>query len=292
MVRQRVYGILAGYEDQNDHDSLRSDPIFKLIAERLPNEIDLASQPTISRLENAVTAADLLRMEDWFIDRFIESFSTAPSQLTLDVDLFDDPAHGNQQLTLFHGFYEALEELRVEFSIGLAMNPRLQRTTAELLETAVNQYEESQQPQRLFTWFEYQADSWSHARGVIVKCEANSQGTNRRAIVTNRAGAEVCPQGAYDADAPAIDRVEPDMPLEARTPKQKRRYFNRRRRMDPLGEGHACTWRLRFIKVAARIVASTRRVRVLIPQGWPYFEHYSKVIRAIQVFCPPATSSA
>ena len=59
MVRQRIYGIIADYEDQNDHDTLRSDPVFKLIAGRLPADKDLASQPTLSRFENAVTIADL-----------------------------------------------------------------------------------------------------------------------------------------------------------------------------------------------------------------------------------------
>jgi hypothetical protein len=48
MVRSRVYGILAGYEDQNDHDTLRADPIFKLVANRSPDDTDLASQPTLS----------------------------------------------------------------------------------------------------------------------------------------------------------------------------------------------------------------------------------------------------
>ena len=62
MVRQRVYGILADYEDQNDHDSLRSDPVFKLICKRSPTDGDLASQPTLSRFENAVTVADLKRL--------------------------------------------------------------------------------------------------------------------------------------------------------------------------------------------------------------------------------------
>jgi len=56
MVRSRVFGILAGYEDQNDHDALRSDAIFKLLANRLPDDDDLASQPTISRFENNVSA--------------------------------------------------------------------------------------------------------------------------------------------------------------------------------------------------------------------------------------------
>jgi Transposase DDE domain group 1 len=58
ILRQRIFGIIAGYEDQNDHDSLRSDPIFKLIAEQEPDGEDLASQPTISRLENAVTVPE------------------------------------------------------------------------------------------------------------------------------------------------------------------------------------------------------------------------------------------
>jgi hypothetical protein len=66
MVRQRVFGIIAGYEDQNDHDTLRSDVIFKLIAGRTPDERALASQPTLSRLENMVTVKDLLRMREWF----------------------------------------------------------------------------------------------------------------------------------------------------------------------------------------------------------------------------------
>jgi hypothetical protein len=53
MVRSRGYGILAGYEDQNDHDTLRHDPVFKLVADRSPDEGDLASQPTLSRFENS-----------------------------------------------------------------------------------------------------------------------------------------------------------------------------------------------------------------------------------------------
>src|SRR5512147_1552612 len=64
MVRQRIYGIVADYEDQNDHDTLRSDPIFTLIADRLPGDPDLPSQPTLSRFENAVKIADLDRLRD------------------------------------------------------------------------------------------------------------------------------------------------------------------------------------------------------------------------------------
>src|SRR5262249_37694015 len=104
MVRARVYGILAGYEDQNDHDTLRSDPAFKLIADRSPTDGDLASQPTLSRFENAITIKPLKRLRDVFIDQFIASFDSPPRHLTFDLDAVDDPAHGRQQLTFWHGY--------------------------------------------------------------------------------------------------------------------------------------------------------------------------------------------
>jgi Transposase DDE domain group 1 len=106
MTRARVYGILADYEDQNDHDALRADPIFKLMAGRAPDGPDLASQPTHSRFENAISVRSLFRLRDVFIDQFIASFATAPQHLTFDIDAVDDPAHGEQQLVLFHGYFE------------------------------------------------------------------------------------------------------------------------------------------------------------------------------------------
>jgi hypothetical protein len=106
MTRSRIYGILADYEDQNDHDSLRYDPVFKLIANRSPEDAPLASQPTLSRFENAITIASLKRLRDVFIDQFIASFATPPQHLTFDLDAVDDPAHGDQQLVLFHGYFD------------------------------------------------------------------------------------------------------------------------------------------------------------------------------------------
>ena len=113
MVRQRIYGILADYEDQNDHDTLRSDPVFKLIADRLPDDPDLASQPTLSRFENAVSIPDLWRLRDVLVDLFLQSFDAPPGHLTLDIDAFDDPAHGRQQLIMFHGYYEQYQYLPI-----------------------------------------------------------------------------------------------------------------------------------------------------------------------------------
>lgn len=108
--------------------------------------------------------------------------------------------------------YHACERLEVDYTIGIGMNARLKKYSDSLLETAVERYEATGQPQRLFTAFWYRAGSWPRAPGnrlsrmpgrrwVVIKCEANSQGTNRRAVVTNRPGAFVLPGAAYDAYA-------------------------------------------------------------------------------------------
>ena len=111
MVRMRIYGILAGYNDQNDHDILRSDPVFKLIADRSPDDADLASQPTLSRFENQINIPSLLRLRELMVEQFIASFAEPPLSLTFDMDAVDDETHGSQQLTLFHGFYEQYQYL-------------------------------------------------------------------------------------------------------------------------------------------------------------------------------------
>jgi hypothetical protein len=105
MVRMRIYGILADYPDQNDHDVLRSDPVFKLLSGRSLDAGDLASQPTLSRFENAIDVKSLRRLQDVLIDQFMASFQKSPAQITLDIDPFDDPTYGAQQLTFFHGYY-------------------------------------------------------------------------------------------------------------------------------------------------------------------------------------------
>ncbi len=95
MVRSRVFGILDGYEDQNDHDTLRTDPVFKLLADRSPDDADLASQPTLSRFENRIDIPSLFRLRDVFLDQFIASFAQPPITLTFDLDAVDDPTHGS-----------------------------------------------------------------------------------------------------------------------------------------------------------------------------------------------------
>lgn len=80
MVRQRIYGMLADYEDQDDHDELRRDPVFKLICDRRPDEFHLASQPTLSRFENAVTVRDLKRLREVTAQQFSDS-TTVPGRI-------------------------------------------------------------------------------------------------------------------------------------------------------------------------------------------------------------------
>ncbi len=108
LIRQRVFQIACGYEDQNDSDTLRSDPLLKLVCGSLPHtDRDLASQPTISRLENAPDARACLRMAEALGELYLRERSKGgvPSRILLDFDATDDPAHGEQEGAYYHGYY-------------------------------------------------------------------------------------------------------------------------------------------------------------------------------------------
>ena len=105
LLRQRIFQIALGYEDCNDCDELRSDPGLKAACDRLPiTGEDLASQPTMSRLENVATRSDLYRMGKALLDGFIASYEEAPEAVILDLDDTDDETHGAQEHTLFNGY--------------------------------------------------------------------------------------------------------------------------------------------------------------------------------------------
>jgi hypothetical protein len=107
MLRLRMFAIAAGYEDGNDFDRLRYDPIFKMAVGRSPESGDpLCSQPTLSRLENAPSRTELGRMMLAMIDQFCSSYRRAPKSIILDVDDTIDAVHGNQQLSLFNAHYD------------------------------------------------------------------------------------------------------------------------------------------------------------------------------------------
>jgi hypothetical protein len=104
LLRQRVFQIASGYEDANDSDHLKDDPIMKIVCDRLTGS--LASQPTMSRFENAFSRTDLYRMATVFVDAFIRSYKRAPKAIILDIDDTDDPTHGNQQLSFFNAYHD------------------------------------------------------------------------------------------------------------------------------------------------------------------------------------------
>jgi len=102
----RLLMIAGGYEDGNDANSLRVDPIFKMAHDLSPSDRDLCSQSTISRLENLPDARALLRMGRAMIDLYCESFTQVPKRITLDIDDMFDAVHGGQQLRLFNAHYD------------------------------------------------------------------------------------------------------------------------------------------------------------------------------------------
>ena len=107
MLRFRMFAIVAGYEDGDDCDALRCDPIFKLAAGRAPSSgAPLCSQPTMSRLENAPSRIALGRMLAAMIDLFCDSWASVPRAIVLDIDDTWDEAHGRQQLSLFNAHYD------------------------------------------------------------------------------------------------------------------------------------------------------------------------------------------
>jgi hypothetical protein len=107
MLRLRMLLIAAGYEDADDCDSLRADPIFKMAVGRLPASGNaLCSQPTMSRLENAPSKIEIARMMAAMIDLFCASWARPPQAITLDIDDTLDRVHGHQQLSFFNAHYD------------------------------------------------------------------------------------------------------------------------------------------------------------------------------------------
>jgi hypothetical protein len=226
------------------------------------------------------------------------------------------------------------------------MNSKLRALSESLLAQAVAAYERTGQLQRLFLSLDYQAESWPTSQPVVIKVEAHAQGTNRRAVVTNRPGCAVLPQAVYDAYAMrgesenrnkelkcelAADRLSDhrfvanffrlylhtaalhllvrlrhrvmqtpptsaelglpaELPTAALDEPGRKRFFNRRRARDPLGEGFACTWRTRLIKVAAEVLTRARRVVVRLSGSWPHLDDFLQVGGAVSGVPVPHSS--
>jgi Transposase DDE domain group 1 len=108
LIKQRVFQIACEYEDQNDSDSLREDPLLKLLCGSMPQSgAELASQPTISRLENAPSAGACYRMAEALFELYLgeRGKQGVPEKILLDFDSTDDPTHGDQEGSYYHGYY-------------------------------------------------------------------------------------------------------------------------------------------------------------------------------------------
>jgi hypothetical protein len=107
LLRERIFAIACGYPDCNDLDTLRADPAFKMACGRLPKSgADLASQPTLSRLENAPDVRALIRLLHGMVDLWCQSHAVAPKSIMLDIDDTADTVHGHQQPSLFNAHYD------------------------------------------------------------------------------------------------------------------------------------------------------------------------------------------
>jgi hypothetical protein len=267
LLRQRIFGLACGYEDANDAARLADDPLHKLAVGRDPVTGDaLASQPTFSRCENAVSPRALYGMGRMLASTVIaqhrQRLTGRAQRITIDLDPTDDPTHGQQELAFFNGHYDTwcylplvatltfndeaeqylvaivlrpgnspakhgafgllrtllrqrrdafpgtpvrlrvdggfagndwldfLEAERVEYVVGLANNPRLERHTGRLLGESYGLSKYSGRTEHVYGETLYAAQSWSHRRRVIIKAEVvrlpgRDPKCNPRFVVTN-----------------------------------------------------------------------------------------------------------
>ena len=114
MLSQRIYGLALGYEDINDHEQLRNDPVFSILAGREQLEEPLAGKSTLNRMELGTGGKDRYKkitfwkagIDELLVKMFLESHENAPAEIILDVDTTDLPLHGKQEGRFFHGYYD------------------------------------------------------------------------------------------------------------------------------------------------------------------------------------------
>ncbi len=373
-MRQRLLQIVCGYEDCNDASELRFEPAFQTAMGRVAGreESVLASQPTLSRFEQR-GAGELLRMSEVLVDLWIEQLLArgpkAWKDIVLEFDSTDDPTHGAQQLSMFHGYYdqymyhpllvfdgegwpvavvlrpgrasgsqgaasvllrifekiverlpksaritlrgdagfavpelyELCEAMGIRYVIGQITHACYKERAAEALAEAVRTFEQSGTKARVFTEFEYQAETWSHRRRVIGKAERMPEGENLRFIVTNIA--DLDPESAYDyytergqsenfikdlKNAMFADRLSCSafMANQFRLILHTAAYIvmlELRRELagTALAKAQMDTLRLKLLKIGACIVVTVRRIWVQLSEFDPSRELFQYICRRL-----------
>ena len=155
LVGQRVFGLALGYEDLNDHDQLRHDPVLAVLAGKLAagrsDCAPLAGKSTLNRLEHAPAAGptryhkvghEAAAIERLFVDLFLEAHTTPPKQIILDLDATDDPLHGHQEGRFFQGYYGGYCYLPLYIFCGRhLLAAKLRRADADASAGAVEEVE-------------------------------------------------------------------------------------------------------------------------------------------------------
>ena len=276
MVSQRIYGLALGYEDINDHEQLRNDPVFGILSGGEDLE-PLAGKSTLNRLELGTGINSRYKkitfwkegIDELMVSLFVESHQQAPKEIVLDIDTTDLPLHGKQEGRFFHGYYDnycylplyvfcgeqvlccrlreanrdasagALTEIgrivtqirrawpevkivlrgdsgfcrnelmswceanKVDYLFGLAKNKRLNKIIGTDLHRALEQWNQTGEPARVFNEFLYGAKKtskggWDRERRVVAKAEHIDGKTNPRFVVTSLSGAQWDAQPLYE----------------------------------------------------------------------------------------------
>lgn len=371
LFRQRIFSIALGYEDNNDAATLRRDPALKTMSDRLPESAgDLASQPTLSRFENMVGERDLRRLSDWLLGLYLKTHPGPRRMIVIDIDATDDPTHGHQQMSFFHGYYEEhmyhpllvfdgqtgfplaavlrpgnthasrgsvkllkrlirrlkkaypearillradggfaipalyrfCERRNILYAIGLITNARLREKAATLLAEAARDFRKTQEKQRRFTSFRYQADSWRRHRRVIAKIEYLPQGPNQRFVVTNLS---LAPQSVYDHIYVLRGDVENRIKELKREIKADRLSCHRfpanqfrlllhtaayclflllRRHLagTELDTAQVGTLRLKLLKIGAQVRETRRRIWFHLASGYPHQMLFARLLQELR----------
>src|SRR6202163_3556109 len=189
LVGQRVFGIALGYEDLNDHDELRHDPLMAVLAGKLEARRDdcapIAGKSTLNRLELSQLeptryhkiSHNPIAIKRLMVDLFLEAHDRAPSEIILDLDATDDPVHGEQEGRFFHGYYDCYCYLPLYVFCGRhLLDARLRRASVDAADGAVEVVARIVAPIRL-RWTQVRilvrADSGFARDDLMAWCEAN-----------------------------------------------------------------------------------------------------------------------
>lgn len=367
MLTQRIYGLVLGYEDLNDHDTLRNDLGFQTA---IDSDTNLASASTLSRFENTANRALAVNINKQFVETFIRSFKNPPKELILDFDPTDNPIHGHQENRFYHGYYKSYcylplyvfcndqllisylrpcnidgakhacailsllvkrfrkqwpkvkiifrgdsgfcrdrmlrwcDKNNVGYITGIASNNRLLEASLDIRTKAAEEFNLTQEKQKLFAEFKYGAGTWKYERRIIVKAEHTTKGPNPRFIVTNLEGnPQMLYEELYCARGDMENRIkEQQLDLFAdRTschnwwPNQFRLLLSgcayvlisalRRTILKgtELAKAQCNTIRLKLCKIGGIVIRNTRKVKFFLSSSYPYQNLF---INITQRLCP------